>query len=40
MTGAFLRVKRDIHYKAIEIEYLTDEEREERYLKVEIVKNY
>lgn len=29
MTGAFLRVKRDIHYKAIEVEYLTNEEREE-----------
>lgn len=29
MTGAFLRVKRDIHYKVIEVEYLTNEEREE-----------
>lgn len=29
MTGAYLRIKRDTHYKAIEVEYLTDEEREE-----------
>lgn len=29
MTGAYLRVKRDTHYKAIEVEYLTDAEREE-----------
>ena len=29
MTGAYLRIKRDTHYKAIEVEYLTDAEREE-----------
>ncbi|KKN39828.1 hypothetical protein LCGC14_0739400 [marine sediment metagenome] len=27
MTGAYLRVKREQTWKAIEVEYLTDEER-------------
>ena len=29
MTGAFLRIKRNDKYEAIEIEHLTDKEREE-----------
>lgn len=31
MTGAYLRVKRDGKYEPIEIEYLTDAERSERF---------
>lgn len=29
MTGAYLRVKRDKKFLSIEVEYLTDKEREE-----------
>ena len=29
MTGAYLRVKRGEEWKTIEVEYLTDDEREE-----------
>ena len=29
MTGAFLRIKRNDKYEAVEIEHLTDKEREE-----------
>lgn len=29
MTGAYLRVKRDGSYEAIEVEHLTDDERRE-----------
>lgn len=30
MTGAYLRIKRDGEVKNIEVEYLTDEEREQK----------
>ena len=32
MTGAYLRVKRNDKYEAIEVEHLTDQEREELFI--------
>jgi len=31
MTGAYLRVKRDDKYEAIEVEHLSDKEREKQF---------